>query len=207
MKRLVLGVACVCVVVMVAAVFMSGCDEATGLILLGIEPAYVDLTPGSNLVEFVISTNSQGSELGLPLEWIVTDSSLGRIVGSGGYNAIYVRFGPNGVNTIIARDQYDNEGFATVRQMVDQYGLTLTAAPEVIPGGSTLSTITVTRDGTTEDGTAPFTWTTLYPENGIIISGQGSDTAIYRSNAGQSVNVVQCTDANGVTGSVAIQQL
>ncbi|MBT7065138.1 MAG: hypothetical protein HN919_02460 [Verrucomicrobia bacterium] len=205
MKRVLLGVICFCLLVSVAAVFTSGCDEATGLILLGVEPAYVDLTPGSNIVEFVISTNSRGSELGLPLEWIVTDPSLGRIVGSGGYSAIYIRFAPNGDNTIIARDQYDNEGFAVVRQMVEQYGLTLTANPDAIQPGQDVSTITITRDGGDDDGTAPFTWTTLYPGEGVIIAGQGSDTVIYRSNRA-GMNVVQCTDAFGVIGSVIVLQ-
>ncbi|NQU39754.1 MAG: hypothetical protein HQ523_07360 [Lentisphaerae bacterium] len=207
MKKLLLGIVCLCLIVCGVSLLMPGCDEATGLIALIIEPAYVDLTPGSNIVEFVISTNSRGSELGLPLTWIVTDPSLGRIVGSGGYNATYVRFGANGMNTIIARDQYDNEGFATVRQMAEQYGLVLTATPAVIPGGSTLSTITVERNSTVdgEDATAPFTWVTLYPDVGIIIAGQGSDTVVYRSSKG-GVNVVQCTDAYGVTGSVVVEQ-
>jgi hypothetical protein len=205
MKRVLLGVICFCLLVSVAAVFMSGCDEATGLVLLGVEPAYVDLTPGSNMVEFVISTNSRAGNLGLPLKWLVTDPSLGRIVGSGGYSAIYIRFAPNGDNTIIARDQYDNEGFATVRQMVEQYGLALTANPDAIQPGQNVSTITITRDGGDDDGTAPFTWTTLYPGAGVIIAGQGSDTVIYQSSRA-GMNVVQCTDAYGVTGSVIVFQ-
>jgi hypothetical protein len=205
MKRVLLGVICFCLLVSVAAVFMSGCDEATGLVLLDVEPAYVDLTRGSNMVEFVISTNSRGSELGLPLEWIVTDPTLGRIVGSAGYSAIYIRFAPNGDNTIIARDQYDNEGFAVVRQMVEQYGITLTATPAAIPSGSTVATITVTRDGGEDDGTAPFTWATLNPAIGTIIAGQGSDTAVYSSSA-RGFNVVQCTDAFGVIGFIAVEQ-
>lgn len=188
-------------------VAVTGCDEAPGLGWLIIEPAYIDLTLGSNVVEFVISTNSQGSALGLPLEWLVTDTSLGRIVGAGGYRALYVRYSANGMNTIIARDQYDNEGFATVRQMVEQYGLTLVATPESIPPGSLLTSVTVQTDDDagTPDGTAPYTWNVLYPAAGAIIAGQGTDTVVYRSN-GVGVNVVQCTDALGVTGSIIVEQ-
>ncbi|MBT7068267.1 MAG: hypothetical protein HN919_18365, partial [Verrucomicrobia bacterium] len=59
--------------------------------------------------------------------------------------------------------------------------------------------------GGDDDGTAPFTWTTLYPGEGVIIAGQGSDTVIYRSNRA-GMNVVQCTDAFGVVGSVIVLQ-
>jgi hypothetical protein len=190
--------------VLVVAPF--GCEELDGLIALEIEPAYVDLTPSSNVVEFVISTNSRGGDLGLPIEWSVTDASLGRIIGSSGYSAYYVRLAPTGINTVIARDQYDNEGYATVRQMVEQYGLTLTATPETVPPGTASTLITVERGDDGTGGTAPFTWTVLYPQFGSIVSGQGSDTAVYISNGQRdTVNVITCTDAYGVSGSVIVE--
>lgn len=54
--------------------------------------------------------------LALPIEWRVTNPELGSINSGSANSAVYVSSGQAGANTIIARDQYGSEGFATVTQ-------------------------------------------------------------------------------------------
>jgi hypothetical protein len=66
------------------------------------------------------------------------------------------------------------------------------------------NTITGGVYGDDDKPTAPFTWTTLFPTRGYILAGQGSDTVVYRSTSDTGFNVVQCTDAYGVVGTIVI---
>jgi hypothetical protein len=56
------------------------------------------------------------SELFYPLEWSVSDPSLGDITAQGRDTAVYVRTSKRGSNTIKVRDQGDAEGVAVVNQ-------------------------------------------------------------------------------------------
>ncbi len=114
------------------------------------------------------------------------------------------------------RDQYDNEGFATIRQLVEQYRLDLVAVSGTlsnnssvayIPVGEVTATIRVNGSIGGDGPTAPFTWTTLFPTRGYIQAGQGTDTAVYRttSETETGYNVVQCTDFYGVTGTIVVR--
>lgn len=184
--------------VLVASGFFTGCEEAENLKSLTVTPAFVVLPTGSNVVEFTVGTNGLGP-LSFPLEWSVTKPELGRIVRSSGATALYQRSPAFGENTVVVRDQYSNEGFATVRQIAAQYALTVKASPNPIPGDQNTSTVTV------EGGEMPYSWRVVSDANGRIQSASGN-AAVYRSRR-EGVNVVVVTDANGAGGLVAITQL
>jgi len=56
------------------------------------------------------------SELALPLEWSVSDPSLGSIREASGDRAVYARTGKKGMQIVRVKDQYGAEGFAVVNQ-------------------------------------------------------------------------------------------
>ena len=102
------------------AAFWSGCDSA-GTVALTITPSYVDLSTDSlsNSVPYRSQTFTVTDglrTLSLPLEWAVSDPSLGSIASAGGDSAAYVRTDSGGDNSITVRDQYGAEGVATVHQ-------------------------------------------------------------------------------------------
>lgn len=96
---------------------LSGCEEAKGTQALTISPSFMDLTASgsSNSTQTFTVTDGLRS-LSLPLEWSVSDPSLGHIGRQGGTSASYVRTAAHGDNSIVVKDQYDAEGVATIRQ-------------------------------------------------------------------------------------------
>jgi hypothetical protein len=97
-----------------AVAVMSGCDSAEGIDGISLSPASVTLSGGTNAVAFSAQTKSA---LALPLEWSVSDGSLGFVTRSSGSNAVYTaNRGKTGTQVISVRDQYGNEGFASVVQ-------------------------------------------------------------------------------------------
>ena len=236
MKKLICGAVCLSVLVSAAALFMTGCDEAEGLETILISPSDTEMTTREHSIwltaSFPGATKQNGDDtnstttvnvgdpvdpddiLHLPLEWDVTNPSLGQVIEAGGTSALYVRNPSLGVNTIVVRDQYDNEGYAKIRQKVEQYRLELTAvsgtssnnsSAAYIPVGQVTATIRVSSAIGGDGPTAPFTWSVLFPTRGYIQAGQGSDTVVFRANALSGYNVVQCTDAYGVVGTIVVQ--
>ncbi|MCX7590906.1 MAG: hypothetical protein N2255_04690, partial [Kiritimatiellae bacterium] len=177
---------------------LTSCEEAENLKSLTVTPSFVVLPTGSNVVEFTVGTNGLGP-LSFPLEWSVSRPDLGRIVRSAGAMAVYQRNPAFGENTVVVRDQYHNEGYATVRQIAAQYALVVKATPNPIPGDANTSTVTV------EGGELPYSWRLANDAYGRIQSTSGN-AAVYRSRK-EGVNVVIVTDANGAGGLVAITQL
>jgi hypothetical protein len=192
------------VVPVLMTALMTGCDEMerTGFQL---RPDYVELTPGSNIVSFVafaVTTNSQ-TGLQLPLTWRVSDPSLGTIMPRQGRDALYVRSGAGGMNTVIAQDLAGNEGYATVKQTPERYQLKITASPEKIPivEGS-LVTLTVSTVGSAAVA-PPYEWSVTDPNAGVIETGNGGASVVFRSkNSGWAAILVR--DANGVTATLAL---
>lgn len=113
-----------CVLLGVCAGFFCGCETAENTEALTVSPAEANLSTGSttnDAVNTVTFTATDGlRDLSLPLEWRVTNPSIGRIVGAAGLSASYqatVRTTDGSlVNTVIVKDQYDAEGLVTVRQ-------------------------------------------------------------------------------------------
>ncbi|MBN1557974.1 MAG: hypothetical protein JW951_07490 [Lentisphaerae bacterium] len=117
-----------------AAVLLVGCEEGSGTRGLNITPSVVELgkteneeTEGTNgttttettldetTVVFSVVSNDLRA-LSFPLEWWVTNPDLGLITSASGASAVYVRTWAGGVNVVGVRDQYGEEGYATVYQ-------------------------------------------------------------------------------------------
>jgi len=113
------GACVICVLVAFAVLNFAGCEDATGLSGLTITPSAAQLNIGSNSnwVDFVVSGGVSSNDLALPIQWTVSKPELGYIANSSGYRARYFRYTAGGDNVIIARDQYDNEGYALVKQL------------------------------------------------------------------------------------------
>jgi len=111
------GACLVCVLVVFAAMNFTGCEDASGLTGLTITPSVVQVNTGSNSnwVDFVVS-GVISNTMALPIQWTVSKPELGYIAHSSGFSARYFRYAVDGDNVIIARDQYDNEGYALVKQ-------------------------------------------------------------------------------------------
>ena len=112
-----------CALALSLGFLVTGCESGKGLESLFISPESVTLTATNKTVIFTaggesLSTNDTGqvASLARPLQWYVSDPALGSITKSSGTQAVYTRTTANGENTVIVKDQYDNEGFATVRQ-------------------------------------------------------------------------------------------
>lgn len=179
----------------------TGCETAEGLEGVNVTPSHVTLPEATNTVTFtVVVTSNSTKQFTLPLTWSVTDPSLGTIVQSSGYTALYERTDKNGQNTVVVRDPYGSEGYAIVEQVANQYTLTITATPNPIPAGQTLSTIDVA------GGEKPYEWWVMDSSLGNVVSGGDSERGVYESlQPGE--NVVHMRDANGVIGTITIQQL
>jgi len=112
-----------CVAVLAAGIVMVGCEDASNHSIT-VTPAAssLDVTEGSQNAVVLTASNgpsntvARTNELLYPLEWSVTEPSLGNISSSGGNSAVYTRTGARGSNTIIVRDQGDGEGVAVVTQ-------------------------------------------------------------------------------------------
>ncbi len=190
------GVTMVCMVGM--AVLQTGCEEAKGLSGLEINPSSVMLSTNGATVVLSVVGGVTNNALALPLEWRVTDPDLGQITFSSGMTAVYRRSALNGVNTVIAKDQFSNEGYATIRQQAAGYGLTLEAdATTIQPNQGT--TVRIAGD----EGQAPFSWS-LAAGPGSLSASSGSRSAAYSAGSQTGVAVITVTDANGASGSISI---
>ncbi len=181
--------------IVLAALLQSGCEEAKGLQGLQVDPPSAMLTTNGQTTVFTVTGGITNETLALPLAWSVQDEALGRIIRSSGFTAIYRRSDRNGVNTVIVRDQYDNEGYATVQQSAAGYTLTLAATATSVDIGEAV-TITVS----TTTAQAPFSWRLVSGPGSV--SGGGASAGY--SSASVGVAVIQATDANGASGVIAI---
>ena len=173
---------------------LAGCEQANGLSGVDVEPSSVTLASGSNTVEFTVvatSSNAAPKNFDLPIEWRVSDPSLGTIIRSSGFSAVYKRTGKNGDNTVIARDPYDAEGYATVHQILATYTITLTATAS--PDNYTW---TIAASG----GQPPYHWSVGDHDMGGLVGSHTGISVVYSGGP----NAVQCTDANGVSASIAV---
>jgi len=180
------------------AVFFLGCESADGVDGLTIDPSSVSLTPagGSNSVVFTATPNST-NQLTYPLEWSVSDGSLGSISATTANSAVYKSTGKNGSNVVKAKDQYGNEGVATVDQGSDSYTLTLAASPSSLSSGTNSCTVTVT------GGYGSYRWSVSNSSLGTI---SGSGSSVMYTSSGPGSNAITCRDEYGVSASITITQ-
>jgi hypothetical protein len=83
---------------------------------MGLSPATATLATPGDVLTFAV-TNASPDSLALPLEWSVSDSSMGNISASGGLTAIYVSHDQRGNNLVFVRDQMGASAWALVQQI------------------------------------------------------------------------------------------
>jgi hypothetical protein len=102
-----------------AVMVMVGCETTKSSdMVITWKPDPAVLTKAGESVIFYIEdegTNTSGA-LQLPLEWSVSDPSLGFIHSSSALIAVYVSKGGKGINMVTVRDQAEHEGAAVVTQ-------------------------------------------------------------------------------------------
>ena len=107
----------------VVAIGLAGCDNTSDNSLV-VTPQAVTLNTtnsSENAQVFVASLpmtsfSDTNSTMFFPLEWSVSDTSLGNIAGHGGDSAVYTRTTGRGSNVITVRDAGGREGIAEVTQ-------------------------------------------------------------------------------------------
>ena len=111
---------------MTAMLLWVGCEESTTDMTIAVSPASIGVT-NNHVITFVASlpgatTNSNGTaeQLDFPLEWNLSDGSLGSILETRGNTAIYATTpGRAGPNVITVTDQAGREGAAAIAQSVE----------------------------------------------------------------------------------------
>ena len=91
---------------------LAGCESSTTNASITVSPSSEARTAGSD--SLILFTATGSTNLYLPLEWSVSNESLGRIVESSGNSAVYESNGTPGNNVITVRDQGVAEGVAVV---------------------------------------------------------------------------------------------
>jgi hypothetical protein len=95
-----------------------GCESSTSSnSAIVITPESASLSSSNLVATFTASGVDTNTVLNLPLQWSVSDSSLGTIQAEGGVTAVYVSTGKIGSNAVKVRDQAGDEGVAAVGQM------------------------------------------------------------------------------------------
>jgi len=188
-----------CIWVLVAVSFMQmGCEEATGLGGLQVDPATVTLTTNDTSVVLTVVGGGTNELLALPLTWGVSNPNLGQISAASGFTAVYRRTPANGVNMVTVRDQFENEGFVTITQRSVSYTFSLVAEPASLQPNQG-ATISIEGDA----AEAPFSWR-LVSGPGTLSGDSGSRSASYAAGEDPGVAQISVTDANGISASISI---
>lgn len=98
-------------------VAMTGCEDAeTASAALSLSPPDAELTGRGATQVFTASVTVEEEDVYLPLQWSVSNPSLGGILSSSGMSAVYESNGTIGQNVVICRDALGREGLAAVNQ-------------------------------------------------------------------------------------------
>ena len=118
MKRIGVATCFVGMAVLLGALLhMTGCEEGDPDRWLTISPAEIVLNDETATVTFVANvTTNDDAGFATPIEWRMTDPTLGAFIGGSGNSIIYGRYPETGVNVITAEDPYGAEGTAIVTQ-------------------------------------------------------------------------------------------
>ena len=187
-----------------AAWIVAGCEVGGGTYSLTLTPAKADLTLRNETIAVAVSGGLR--DLSLPIEWRVSRPELGRIsTAFTGSTAVYVGRASEGVNVIVAEDQYGAVGVATVNHVFSRTNgpsqvvrVSLKASPSPIPAGQNSSTVTAT------NGAAPYAWSVGDPTYGSVSSGTGNPVTYTSTRAGY--NTIYVVDRDGRQGNISILQ-
>ena len=171
-----------------------GCETVSGLQGLVVSPDYVQLTATSNTVDFTVE-GSVSNELALPLAWSVSRPDLGYISQQSGWRALYTRHAPDGDNVVTVKDQYDNEGYARVRQIQGSGAIQLSKSE----ADSKTWTIAITASSG-----GPGEWWVHDPTVGTISSVGNGESAVYTIKEESESNDIYVRDSAGNIGSTTI---
>ena len=200
MKRLISSLSVLFVIFGIVSMSMlqMGCEDAKGIDGITIDPSNITLSTNGQTVLLTVTGGITNRDLALPLLWSVSDGNIGQILTSSGLTATYRRNGGVGAaNTVTVIDQYDNEGYATVRHEAASYSLDLTATPSTVKIGEA-STIAIT----TVDSLAPYSWRKRSGP-GSLVGAAGSKSAVFTSSD-EGAAVIEVTDSNGASGVIGI---
>jgi len=189
---LILGVVALCAIACVL-MMSPGCETASGLYQLTVDPSFVELTYASNSVTLAVIGTS--NNLSLPLTWSVSNPELGYIAMESGYSALYFRHAANGDNVVMVRDQYDNEGFATISQKTGENALSIQKT-RADTNTWTLSVI--------NPGSGTYEWWVHKPSLGEITTIGNGQSAVYDVKDFSQRNDVYVRDRRGNIGSASI---
>lgn len=120
-KRLIARAGCLVVIAIMAGA--AGCEDAETRSGLTVDPPSSELIGRGATVVLTVSmpgdvavTTNINQEVILPLRWSVSNPSLGGMMRSAGYSAVYESNGTIGQNVIMVTDGYGREGLAAVNQ-------------------------------------------------------------------------------------------
>ena len=119
MSKLNGGIGLAIVMVLVALV-AAGCEKSITTRSLDITPAsaVIPVRGGVSLKASLPVAEQDERQIYYPLEWSVSDGTLGGLHNIAGDSAVYVAGNRAGVNTVIVRDQMGAEGVALITQVV-----------------------------------------------------------------------------------------
>lgn len=93
---------------------LTGCEDTSTVESLTITPDAAT-TEGVQSISFV-AVAPEDTELLLPLEWSVVNTSLGRIIETSGAGAVYQSYDEIGQNVVSVKDPLGREALAVVSQ-------------------------------------------------------------------------------------------
>lgn len=114
------------VVIAITAVLLAflaaGCEDADTGSAMAIDPATSDLSGSGATVVLTakslvaVTASNRSDQIILPVTWSVSNPSLGGIMSSRGYTAVYESNGRPGQNVVFAEDAYGREALAVINQ-------------------------------------------------------------------------------------------
>ena len=104
--------------ILIVALFAAGCERTTTSAVIDVSPeaAALDIRGAVTFTASVPESERETRQLYYPLEWRVSNASLGTLQHSAGDTAVYVAGDVAGVNTVSVRDQAGAEGVAAITQ-------------------------------------------------------------------------------------------
>ncbi len=98
-------------------ILTTSCEDVTTDTTIRISPDAPEVNRNEVIVLTAALASGGTNNLFLPLEWSVSDPTLGTVVGRAGDTAVYQAGNRTGNNVIKVRDQTNNEGVTSVRQL------------------------------------------------------------------------------------------
>ena len=200
--------ACVTVLLMLAVLAAGaafvGCEMGSSAEPIDVTPSIVTLSATSNTV--LLTANVASNSALLPLQWSVTDTSLGAIVQNSGSTVLYQATPALGVNRVIVRGADGTAGTVTITQILSQGGvLTVTPRDITLSGSNDTVVFTATISGN-EALLLPLQWRESNSFLGSITRVSGLTAVYVRSSGALGNNTIVARAADGSEYAVIVRQ-